>query len=165
MTLLMNQLLDSKVIEVDNEEEKGNKSTKKQEDDALVLWDFVSLFDTEDEGTLKHEQILETNVTTRSQGLLSKEISVIPKIKRVQENVKKIQKNNTYDKIPEFTITSQDLKQVNMPDNPIEDKVDNSRKISKHLRWGTILWRTLKRLRQIFRYLKCVMYLNRKKNC
>ena len=45
MTLVMNQLLESKLTEVD-EEEKGNKSTEKQEDDALVLWDCVSLFDT-----------------------------------------------------------------------------------------------------------------------
>ena len=42
MTLVMNQLLDTKLIEVDDEEEKGNKSTKKQEDDALVLWDCVT---------------------------------------------------------------------------------------------------------------------------
>ena len=72
MTLVMNQLLDSKLTEAGDEEEKGNKSIEKQEDDALVLWDCVSLFDTEDEGTLKHEEISETNVTTRSQGLLNK---------------------------------------------------------------------------------------------
>ena len=53
MTLVMNQLLDSKLIEADDEEEKGNKSTERQEDDALVLWDCVSLFDTEDENSLK----------------------------------------------------------------------------------------------------------------
>ena len=53
MTLVMNQLLDSKLAEADDEEEKGNKSTEKQEDDALVLWDRVSLFDTEDKGSLK----------------------------------------------------------------------------------------------------------------
>ena len=51
MTLVMNQLLDSKLTETDEEEEKDNKPTKKQEDDALVLWDRVSLFDTEDEET------------------------------------------------------------------------------------------------------------------
>ena len=53
MSIVMNQLLDSKLTEADDEEEKGNKSTKKQEDDALVLWDCVSLFDTEEEGSLK----------------------------------------------------------------------------------------------------------------
>ena len=93
----MNQLLDSKLIEVDDEEEKGNKSTEKQEDDALVLWDCVSLFDTEDEDSLKHEEISETNVTTRSQGLIKEDRSVLPKIKRLQENVKRIQKKATID--------------------------------------------------------------------
>ena len=54
----------------------------------------------------------------RSQGLLNKDNSILPKIKRLQENVKKIQKNNTDDKMPEFTITGQDPKQVNMLDKP-----------------------------------------------
>ena len=62
---------------------------------------------------------------TRSQGLLNKDNSILLKIKRLQENVKKIQKNNTDDKKPKFTITSQDPKQVNMPTKPIEDKVGN----------------------------------------
>ena len=110
MTLVMNQLLDSKLTEADDEEEKGNKFTEKQEDDALVLWDYVSLFDTKEEGSLKQEEIVETNVTTRSQGLLNKDNSILPKIKKFQDNMKKIQKNNTDDKIPELTISSQDPK-------------------------------------------------------
>ena len=73
MTLVMNQLLNSELTEANDEEEKGNKSTEKQEDDALVLWDCVSLFDTKDEDSMKHEEISETNVTTRSQGLLNKD--------------------------------------------------------------------------------------------
>ena len=100
MTLVMNQLLDSKLTKPDNEEEKNSKTIEKQEDDAMVLWDCVSLFDT------KEEETTETNVTTRIQGLLSKDRSVISKIKRLQENVKKIQKSTTTDKISEFTITS-----------------------------------------------------------
>ena len=64
-------------------------------------------------------------MTTRSQGLLNKDNSTLPKIKKFQENMNKIQKNNTDDKIPEFTITSQDPKQVNMTDKPIENKFDN----------------------------------------
>ena len=61
-------------------------------------------------------------MTTRSQGLLNKDNSILPKIKKLQENVKKIQKKNTSDKIPYFTITSQYPKQVNNPVKPIEDK-------------------------------------------
>ena len=70
MTLVMNRLLDSKLTEIDEEEEKDNQSTEKHEEDTLVLWDYVSLFDTEEEGSLKQEETLETNVITRNQGLL-----------------------------------------------------------------------------------------------
>ena len=55
MTMVMNQLLDSKLTETDEEEEKYNQSTGKHEEDTLVLWDYVSLFDTEEEGSLKQE--------------------------------------------------------------------------------------------------------------
>ena len=49
MTLVMNQLMDSKLTEDNDEEGKdNNKSTEKQEDEAMVLWDYVSLFDGEE---------------------------------------------------------------------------------------------------------------------
>ena len=56
MTLVMNQLLDSKLTETDKEEEKDNQSTRKQEEDTLVLWDCVSMFDVEEEDSLKQEE-------------------------------------------------------------------------------------------------------------
>ena len=46
MTLVMNQLLDSKLTETGKEEEKDNEPMEKQEEDTLVLWDCVSMFDT-----------------------------------------------------------------------------------------------------------------------
>ena len=57
MTLVMNQLLDSKLTEANDEEENDNKSTEKKEDDSMVLWDGVSMFDTEKEIDLRHEDI------------------------------------------------------------------------------------------------------------
>ena len=71
MKLVMNQLLDSKLTEDNDEEGKDkNKPTEKHEDEAMVLWDCVSLFDGKEEKDLRHEYILETNVTTRSQGFI-----------------------------------------------------------------------------------------------
>ena len=136
MTLVMNQLLDSKLTEVDDEEEKGNKSTENQEENALVLWDCISMFDTEKEGYLKQEEISETNETTRSQGLVSKDNSILPKIKKFQEKINKIQKKNADDKILELTISSQGPKQVNMPVRPIEYKADNVEENIKALEVG-----------------------------
>ena len=66
-------------------------------------------------------------MTTRSQGLI-KEDRLLPKIKRLQKNVKKFHKSTTADKIPEFTITSQDPKQINMPVKPIEENIDDVKK-------------------------------------
>ena len=37
MTLVMNQLLDSKITEDDEQEEKNNQPIEKQEEDALVF--------------------------------------------------------------------------------------------------------------------------------
>ena len=73
----------------------------------MVLWDYVSLFDAEEDKDLRHEGILETNVTIRSQGLIKENSLILPKIKRLQNNVKKFQKNASANKILEFTITSQ----------------------------------------------------------
>ena len=50
--------------------------------------------------------------------------------------MKKIQKNTTTDKIPEFTISSQYPKKINMPVKPIEDKVDNVKKNLKAPKMG-----------------------------
>ena len=50
MTLVMNQLLDYKLTEDGDEERKeSTTSTKEQEEETMVLWNFVSLFDAEEE--------------------------------------------------------------------------------------------------------------------
>ena len=105
MTLVMNQLLDSKLTEADDEERKdNNKSTEKQEDDAMVLWDCVSLFYTGEGKDPRHEDISKTNVTTRIQGLIKENSIIHLKIKRLQKNVKKFQKNTSANKIPELPL-------------------------------------------------------------
>jgi len=117
MTLVMNQLLDSKLTEDSDEEGKGNKTIEKQENDTMFLWDCVSLFDTE-KSTLKPENI---PMTTKDLNLVNKDNSIISKIKKLQENVRKQPKNNVKDKVPEITIISQDPKQTNKPAKPMED--------------------------------------------
>ena len=94
MTLVMNHLLDSKLMETVDEKEKGHEPTKTQEEDTLVLWDCVSMFNIEDGDLTEEEEIPERNVTTRSQSSLKEDNLILPKIKKLQENMKKI-KNNT----------------------------------------------------------------------
>ena len=88
----------------------------------MVLWDCVSLFDAEEEKDLRHEDNLETNVMTRSYGLIKENNLMLLNIKRLQKNVKKFQNNSSANKIPEFTITSQNPRQINMPTKPNEEK-------------------------------------------
>ena len=73
----------------------------------MVLRDCVSLFDIE-ENTLKPEEISKTNMSARSLYFVNKDNSILSKIKKLQENVKKQPKNNINDETPK--ITSQDLK-------------------------------------------------------
>ena len=123
MTLVMNQLLDFKLTEDNDEEGKdNNKSTEKQEDEAMVFWDCVSLFDAEEENDLRYEDILETNIMTRSQGLIKESSLMLLKIKRLQKNVKKFQNNSSTNKILEFTITSQNPRQINCLLSPMKKR-------------------------------------------
>ena len=66
------------------------------------------MFDTEEEGYLKQGETSKTNVTTRSQGLIKEDRSILPKIKILQKNVKKIQKSTTADKIPDYESKSKE---------------------------------------------------------
>ena len=112
MALVMNQLLDSRLTEEGAEERKENTtSMKEQEEETMVLWDSISLFDVEEEKNQGYKDVMETNMATRSQGPIKENSLILPKIKRLQRNVKRFQNKSLADKIPEFTITSQDPKQ------------------------------------------------------
>ena len=71
-----------------------------------------------------YKDVMETNVETRSQGSVNKYSLILPNIKRLQGNVKKFQNKSLADKIPEFTITSQDPKQNNTLANPNEENMN-----------------------------------------
>ena len=121
----MNQLLDSRLTEEGDEERKENTtSTKEQEEETMVLWNYVSLFDAEEEKNWGYEDVMETNVTTRSQGLAKENSLMLPKIKRLQKNVMKFRNNSAADEIPEFTITSQDPRQNEARAKPREENDD-----------------------------------------
>src|SRR5713101_582382 len=90
----------------------------------MVLWDSVSLFDAKEEKNQGYKDVMETNVTTRSQGPIKENSLILPKIKRLQRNVKKFQNKSLADKIPKFTITSQDPKQNNTLSKPNEENMN-----------------------------------------
>ena len=104
MMLVMNQLLDSRLTEEGDGERKENSastSTKEQEEETMALWNSVSLFDAEEEKTQGCEEVMDTNVATRSQGTVNEDSIILPKIKRLQRNVKKkFQNKSLADKVP-----------------------------------------------------------------
>jgi len=112
------------LTEEGNEEGKENStstSTKEQEEETMALWNSVSLFDAEEEKTQGCKDVMETNVATRSQGTVKEDSLILPKIKRLQRNVKKrFQDKSLADKIPEFTVTSQDPRQSDAQAKPSE---------------------------------------------
>ena len=136
MTLVMNHLLDSKLTETMDEKEKGHEPTKTQEEDTLVLWDCVSMFNVENEDLTKEEEIPETNVTTRIQNYLKEDNMILPKIKNIQENMRKIKNNTPTVNIPEFVISSQSPKKINMPVKSTENKVEKVKKNSTEHEMG-----------------------------
>ena len=91
------------------------------------------MFSIEDEGLTEEEQISETNVTTRSQSSLKEDNMILPKIKKLQENMKRIKNNTQTVNIPKFVITSQNPKKINVPIKSTENRVENVKKNSiKH---------------------------------
>ena len=105
---------------------------QKKKNDTIFLWDCVSLFDTE-RSILKPEVRPEITMTTKGLDLVNKYHSMISKIKKLQENVRKQPKNNVDGEVPKVTITSQGTKQINMPIKPMKDQVgDDKEDIKKH---------------------------------
>ena len=144
MTLVMNQMLDSRLMEEDDDEKKesaASTSTKGQEEETMALWNSVSLLNAEDKNTQGHKDVREANVTTRSQGTISDDSLLLPKIRRLQRNIKKkFQDKSLADKVPEFTITIQDPKQDRMLPNPNEERVsfDKSHSIKQQIEYDIV---------------------------
>ena len=72
------------------EEEQTNKLEETREETTMVLWDCMPTLGLNEEEYTEEIQMSLVNVTTRSKGPVMDEISVLPKIKKMQENMKKI---------------------------------------------------------------------------
>ena len=90
----MNQLLDSKLKKPTVEEEKAHGPEEAHEETSMVLWDCAPMLGLENEEPTKEIQLLSANFTIRSKGPLTEDSTLLPKIKKIQENMKKI-RNNT----------------------------------------------------------------------
>ena len=105
MTLVMNQLLDSKLTEHVDEVEKIHESEEMPKETTMVLWDCAPMLGLEDEEPNEEIQLSNVNVTTRSKRPLIEDNTLLPKIKRIQENMKKVRNNTQTQPIPDLVIT------------------------------------------------------------
>ena len=107
----------------------------------MALWNSVSLLDAEEEDSQRHKNVREANVTTRSQETVSDDSLLLPKIRRLQRNIKKkFQDKSLADKVPEFAISSQDPKQDRMQPELDKEKVnaDKSLSIKQQLEYDVV---------------------------
>ena len=90
MTLVMNQLLYTLLEDPEEEQAQTNEPEQTNEETTMVLWDWApNLGLSEDEPT-KKIQVSSINVTTRSKVPVVDESLLLPKIKNMKENMKKI---------------------------------------------------------------------------
>ena len=66
MTLVMNQLLDSKLTDPVDEEEKMHESKETPEETTMVLWDCAPMLGLEEEEPNEEIQLSNVNFITRS---------------------------------------------------------------------------------------------------
>ena len=115
MTLVMNQLLYSKLTKHVDEEEKIHESEETPEETTMVLWDCAPMLGLEEEEPNEEIQLSYVNVTTRSKGPIIEDNTLLPKIKRIQENLKKVRNNTQTQFIPDLIITRKNTPTVSKP--------------------------------------------------
>ena len=71
----------------------------------MVLWYCAPMLGLEEEEPNEEIQLSDVNVTTRSKGPIIEDNTLLPKIKRIQENLKKFRNTTQAQLIPDLVIT------------------------------------------------------------
>ena len=137
-----------------NEPEELPKTT-------MVLWDCAPMLRLEEEDPTKEIQLSAINVTTRSKGPIMDESLLLPKVRKIQESMKKINSNIQTPHIPNLVITWHKTPIVSKPLNVGEIKGKSNRKSAVEGDMGYDIIEDIKKIKAIFFYLKCVTYLNK----
>ena len=118
MTLVMNKLLDSKLTKDSSKEEEKNQTIEKQDDDTMFLWKGASLFNTEEKAPKPEFP----PTATKGMDLAIKDNTIISKIKKLQENVKRQVDVNVKDKTPKVTTVNQETEPISEPVKLVEEQ-------------------------------------------
>ena len=102
----------------------------------MVLWYCAPMLGLEEEELNEEVHLSYVNVTTRSKGPIIEDNTLLPKIKRIQENLKKVKNNNQTPIILEIVITKKSVPTVSKPINNTERKVEGASKNSTDCEMG-----------------------------
>ena len=86
----MNQFLDSRLADPEEEGAQTNEPVETNEETTMVLWDWAPTLGLDEDEQSEEVQISLVNVTTRSKGLVGDQNLVLPKERKIKETFKKI---------------------------------------------------------------------------
>ena len=95
----------------------------------MVLWDCITTLGLEEEEPTEEIQLSAVNITTRSQGPITNE-SLLPKIKKFQESMKRLANKTQNPLIPEKVLAKKKAPTVSKSIKVVENKSDNNKKNS-----------------------------------
>ena len=164
MNLVMNQLLDSKLTEHALEEEKVHGPEKIPEETTTVLWDCMATLGLNDEEITKKIPLSVVNVITRSNGPIIYESTLLPKIMRIQEKMKKFSSNTQTPPIPDLVITRQEAPAVSKNVNIAGSNIETNKKSSTDGDMGYDIVEDIKKTKaNISLFEMCNLHQQRKK--
>ena len=118
----------------------------------------------ENEEPTEEIQLLAINVTTRRNGPLIEDNTLLPKIKKIQENMKKIRNNTQTPPIPDLVITRQNAPTISKPVKAVENKVESIKKSSTKCEMGYDIIEDIKKSKENISLFKiCNLPQQRKK--
>ena len=96
----------------------------------MVLWDCAPMLGLEEEEPNEEIQLSDVNITTRRKGPIIEDNTLLPNIKRIQENLKKVRNNTQTQIIPDLVITRKNTPTIGKPVKEAERKVEGVKKNS-----------------------------------
>ena len=135
MNLVVNKQLDVQLTKPKVKEEKETEKETTSEETNMVLLDCITPLGLEEEEPTEEIYLSTFNVTTRSQGPIKDE-SLLPKIKKFQESIKKLTNKTQNSPVPEKAITKKKNQAMSKPAKDVDSNLENNKKSTVELEMG-----------------------------
>ena len=130
--------MDSKLTEDSGEKGGKEQTIEKGDDDAMLLWNGVSLFNIE-EDALKSQY---TPLATKDKNLEIKGNAILPKVKNLQETVRRQAEVIAKNDMSKATACKQNTEPLVLPAKSMEnDEEEKDGKIKEEMPTKTNLWK------------------------